>query len=122
MSLELLVTIAIGSLSGTGVFLILRTRTFDVILGLTLLSYAVNLFIFAMGKLTIGKAPLVDGRRPADLTAYADPLPQALALTAIVIAFAMTALLLVIAFRSRGETRSDHVDANEPDVPRQDDS
>lgn len=120
MSLELLVAIAIGTLCGTGVFLVLRKRTFDVILGLTLLSYSVNLFIFGMGKLTVGKAPLVDGHRAADFTAYADPLPQALALTAIVIAFAMTALLLVIAFRARGETGSDHVDAHEPELAKQD--
>jgi len=83
---------------------------FDIIVGLTLLSYAVNLFIFLTGRLRIGSPPIVDGRLAPTLAGYADPLPQALVLTAIVISFAMTALLLVIALRANAETASDHVD------------
>ena len=111
--MTLLVAIGIGVLAGTGVWLMLRARSFDVILGLTLLSYAVNLFIFAMGRLRVGAAPIIDPARAPTLVAYADPLPQALVLTAIVIGFAMTALLLVIALRARMETGSDHVDGVE---------
>jgi len=72
----------------------------------------VNLFIFAMGRLRVGAAPvLADGvTNPAD---YADPVPQALVLTAIVIGFATTALLLVVLLVSRGLTGSDHVDGRE---------
>jgi multicomponent K+:H+ antiporter subunit C len=91
----------------------LRARSFDVILGLTLLSYAVNLFIFSMGRLRVDAAPIIDAARAPTLMQYADPLPQALVLTAIVIGFAMTALLLVIALRARMETGTDQVDGVE---------
>ena len=114
MSVELLLAALIGVLAGAGIWLLLRARTFDLMLGLTLLSYAVNLFIFAMGRVRIDAAPIVDLRRAPTLADYADPLPQALVLTAIVISFAMTALILVIALRARAQTGSDHVDGSEP--------
>lgn len=106
MSLEALLATTIGLLTGCGTYLLLRARTFPVLLGLTLLSYAVNLFLFASGRLLVGSAPLIDER----LTRYPDPLPQALVLTAIVIGFGMTALLVVVALRAIGETGGDHVD------------
>lgn len=112
--MEALLAIFIGVVTASGVYLLLRARTFDVVLGLTLLSYAVNLFLFISGRVAINRPPIIDGLRPATLAQYADPLPQALALTAIVISFAMTALLLVIALRARAETGSDHVDGGEP--------
>ena len=110
--MELIVSLAIGILAGSGIWLLLRPRTFQVIIGLSLLSYAVNLFIFGMGRLRVGAPPVLD---PAagDISRYADPLPQALVLTAIVISFAMTALFLVVLLASRGLTRSDHVDGRE---------
>jgi multicomponent K+:H+ antiporter subunit C len=112
-SIELLLALLIGVLTAGGVWLLLRARSFDVILGLTLLSYAVNVFIFAMGRVRVGAPPIIGGKTPATLATMADPLPQALVLTAIVISFAMTALLLVIALRARAETGSDHVDGRE---------
>jgi multicomponent K+:H+ antiporter subunit C len=112
--MELMVAIFVGVLTGTGIYLMLRARTFDLVLGLTLLSYAVNLLIFVMGRLTVGRPPILDGSQAPSLANYADPLPQALVLTAIVISFAMTALLLVIALVARAETDSDHVDGEEP--------
>ncbi len=105
-----LVAIGLGLLTAGGVYLMLRARVFDVVMGLTLLSYAVNLFIFFMGRIKVGAAPIVDPALPASLASYADPLPQALVLTAIVISFAMTAVLLVIALRTRAESGSDQVD------------
>ena len=110
--MEAVVAIAIGVLGGSGIWLLLRPRTFQVIVGLSLLSYAVNLFIFGMGRLRMGAPPVLDPRNP-DISAYTDPLPQALVLTAIVISFAMTALFLVVLLASRGLTRSDHVDGRE---------
>ncbi|TWI03021.1 multicomponent K+:H+ antiporter subunit C [Luteimonas cucumeris] len=101
---------AIGVLTAAGVYLLLRARGFDVILGLTLLSYATNLLIFAGGRLTPGKPPVLRDGVAANLVNYTDPLPQALVLTAIVIAFAMTAVSIVLAIRSRGDNDSDHVD------------
>jgi multicomponent K+:H+ antiporter subunit C len=113
--MEIIIAIAIGVLGGSGVWLLLRPRTFQVIMGLALISYAVNLFIFATGRLSINQLPIIGGDRPLDLTHYADPLPQALVLTAIVIGFAMTALFLVVLLASRGLTGTDHVDGREVD-------
>ena len=103
--MELMYALLIGLLTSCGVFLMLRARTFPVVLGLTLLSYAVNLFLFAMGRIAEA-VPAVLGER----VDYADPLPQALVLTAIVIGFAMTAFALVLSLRAQGELDSDHVD------------
>ena len=115
--MEILMAIVIGILAGSGTWLVLRPRTFQVIIGLSLLSYAVNLFIFAMGSLAHDKEPIVQPGLLPNLDNYTDPLPQALVLTAIVIAFAMTAVSIVLAMRSRADNHSDHVDAHEPDVP-----
>ena len=108
--MELLVASGIGVVAACGVYLMLRGRTFPVVLGLTLLSYAVNFFIFAMGRLAVGVPPLVADGAPG----YADPLPQALVLTAIVIGFGTTGYLVELALRTRDETGSDHVDGQEP--------
>lgn len=110
--MELVLAIAIGILTGAGVWLLLRPRTFQVIVGLTLLSYAVNLFIFAVGGLR-KEAPPIVGDAVADASQYADPLPQALVLTAIVIGFATTALSLVVMLTSRGLAGNDHVDGED---------
>lgn len=108
--MEWLVASALGVMTASGIYLLLRGRSFPVVLGLTLLSYAVNLFIFVMGRLTVGAPPrIIDG-----VTHYADPLPQALVLTAIVIGFAMTAYVVALALRARYATGSDHVDGVEP--------
>lgn len=108
--MEALLALVIGVLGGAGVWLVLRPRTFQVIMGLTLLSYAVNLFIFSMGSLSIDKPPLVRPGVAPDLQNYTDPMPQSLALTAIVIGFATTALFLVVLLASRGLSGTDHVD------------
>lgn len=104
--MEWLVALVIGVMTASGVYLMLRARTFPLVLGLTLLSYAVNVFLFAMGRLQIGQAAIIS----TDTTAYSDPLPQALVLTAIVIAFGMTAFLIVLALKARSELGNDHVD------------
>ncbi|MDQ3265260.1 MAG: Na+/H+ antiporter subunit C [Myxococcota bacterium] len=111
--MEAVLALAIGVLTGAGVWLLLRPRTFQVVIGLTLLTYAVNLFIFSMGRLAINKEPILVEGIPPDLAHYTDPMPQALVLTAIVISFAMTALLLVVLLASRGLTGTDHVDGVE---------
>ena len=112
--MEAIVSIAIGVLTGAGVWLLLRPRTFQVIIGLTLLSYAVNLFIFSTGGLRTGAAPVLLSGRVGDLAQHTDPLPQALVLTAIVIGFATTALFLVVLLAARGFTGTDHVNGREP--------
>ena len=109
----MLLALVIGVLGGAGVWLVLRPRTFQVIMGLALLSYAVNLFIFSMGSLVIDKPPIVTPGSFPDLEHYTDPMPQALALTAIVIGFATTALFLVALLAARGWSGTDHVDGTE---------
>ncbi|MDP2170877.1 MAG: Na+/H+ antiporter subunit C [Rhodocyclaceae bacterium] len=106
--MEALLALVIGVLTGCGVYLVLRAHTFPVVLGLTLLSYAVNLFLFATGRLVIGQPPVI-----GTAAAYADPLPQALVLTAIVIGFAMTAFVIMLSLRARAELGNDHVDGRD---------
>lgn len=108
LNLELLVATGIGVLTAAAIYLMLRRRTFPVILGVTLLSYAVNLFLVSMGRLTIDQPPVVH----KGVESYADPLPQALVLTAIVIGFAMTAFVLVLALRAHRDLGTDHVDGD----------
>lgn len=106
--MEVLVASAVGILTAGGMYLVLRLRTFPAILGISLLTYAVNVFLFASGRLTVGSAPILrDG-----VEVYADPLPQALVLTAIVISFGMTAVVVMIALGSYLGSDDDHV--NDP--------
>lgn len=111
--MEIVMSAAIGVLGASGIWLLLRPRSFQVIVGLCLLSYAINLFIFSMGRLTPGIPPIMPKGGFIDPTTYADPVPQALVLTAIVISFATTALFLVVLIASRGLTGTDHVDGKE---------
>ena len=103
-----LLALVIGVLVGCGVYLLMRSRSFSVVLGLVLLSYATNLFLFASGRLATNQAPLIGDGAP-----FADPLPQALVQTAIVIGCAMTAFVAVLALRAQGELGTDHVDGAE---------
>jgi multicomponent K+:H+ antiporter subunit C len=112
--MEVLLALMIGVLAGCGVYLVLRQRTFPVVLGLTLLGYAVNLFLFSMGRVTLNAPAVI-----SDGAHYADPLPQALVLTAIVIGFATIAFMLVLALRALGELGNDHVDGRAVDSAQQ---
>jgi len=120
--MEALLAAFVGVLAATGVYLLLRARTFDLVLGLTLLSYAVNVMLFLMGRITVARPPIINPALAPTLANYADPLPQALVLTAIVISFGMTALLLVIALAARAASGTDHVDGDasrtDTDPPR----
>jgi len=110
--MALVVALTVGWLTACGVYLLLRARTFSVILGLTLLSHAANLTLFFSGGIPArGAPPLLGGGTGA----YADPLPQALVLTALVIGFAMTAFVLILALRNRRALKSDHVDGRRGD-------
>ena len=104
-SMEFLLATGIGWVVAVGLYLMLRGRTYTVVLGLSLLGYAVNVFIFAMGRLWSGAPPIL-----APGAVVADPLPQALVLTAIVIGFATTGFVIELALRSRHENDSDQVD------------
>lgn len=108
--MEFLVATALGVVTACGVYLLLRGRTFSVVLGLSLISYAVNIFIFVMGRLAVNMPPIVK----EGVTHYVDPIPQALVLTAIVIGFGMTGFLVELALRTRYDTGTDHVDGQGP--------
>lgn len=109
ISMEALLASGLGVVTATGVYLLLRGRTYPVVLGLTLIGYAVNVFIFVMGRLWNNAQPILMGDG-----IVADPLPQALVLTAIVIGFATTGFVIELALRSRHESGTDHVDGHEP--------
>ena len=115
ISLEFLLATGIGVVTASGIYLLLRGRTFPVVLGLSLLGYAVNVFIFSMGRVIQDAPPILINTARAT-----DPLPQALVLTAIVIGFATTAFVIQLALRSRYESGSDHVDAAIPEQSAQD--
>ena len=104
--MEILIASAIGALTAAGVYLILRKRSFAVVLGMTMITYAINVFLFASGRLVVNQPPILqDG-----VTAYTDPLPQALVLTAIVISFGMTAVTVMMALGAFLEGGDDHID------------
>lgn len=109
--MELVFALCVGVLSACGIYLCLRGSTFSVVIGLTLLSYAVNLFLFASGRLALNAAPILKQSEQ-----ISDPLPQALVLTAIVIGFAMTAFAVILAMRARADLGNDHVDGVPPDI------
>jgi multicomponent K+:H+ antiporter subunit C len=102
---EFLIASGVGALTAAGVYLIMRGQTYPVIIGLSFVTFAVNLFLFSMGRLVVDRPPIIDPLAPG----YSDPLPQALVLTAIVIAFGMTALIVVLALRGFLETGDDGV-------------
>lgn len=106
--MELTLALGVGILAACGVYLLLRARTFSVVLGLSLISYATNLFLFGVGRVTVGAPPIYDDT--AGAVAYADPIPQALVLTAIVIGFAMTAFAVVLALVARLRLGDDRID------------
>ncbi len=108
--MELLIASAIGVMTAAGIYLVLRLRTFPVILGISLLTYAVNIFLFTSGRLVVGAPPVLRD----DITTYTDPLPQALVLTAIVISFGMTAVVVMIGLGAFLGSDDDHVD-DQPD-------
>ena len=107
--MEVLVSSAIGVLTAAGIYMILRLRTFPVVVGMSLLSYAVNVFLFATGRLVVNQPPILrDG-----VTSYTDPIPQALVLTAIVISFGMTAVVVMLALGAFIEAGNDRIDLEE---------
>ncbi|WP_400082736.1 Na+/H+ antiporter subunit C [Yoonia sp. R78084] len=109
--MEFLIASAIGIMTAAGIYLVLRLRTFPVILGISLLTYAVNVFLFTSGRVIVGAPPVLRD----NVTTYTDPLPQALVLTAIVISFGMTAVVVMIGLGAFLGSDDDHVD-DQPDT------
>lgn len=103
--MELLIAILIGILFTAGTYMILSRRLLRIVFGTALLGNGSLLFLMTSGKLQRGESPILNKL----FSMYADPLPQAMILTAIVISFATTAFCLVLAYRTYQETGSDDV-------------
>ncbi len=109
--MEALVASAVGLMTASGIYLILRKRTFPVIVGLAMLTYAVNVFLFATGRLALNLPPVIS----PEAAGYTDPLPQALVLTAIVISFGMTAVVVMLALGAYLAGGDDRIDTDKPE-------
>jgi multicomponent Na+:H+ antiporter subunit C len=108
--MEALLALASGVLYAAGTYLMLRRRLAQLIIGLGLLSNGTNLLIFTAGGLTRARPPVVPQGQVALSAPYADPVPQALVLTAIVIGFGLTAFSLVLAHRVHEAVGTDDID------------
>ena len=108
--MEVLLAVTSGVLYAAGIYLILRRRLAQLIIGIGLLSNGTNLLIFTAGGLTRGRPPVVPDDAIALVPPYADPVPQALVLTAIVIGFGLLAFSLVLAHRVHATLGADDVD------------
>ena len=108
--MELLLALASGALYAAGIYLMLRRRLAQLIIGIGLLSNGTNLLIFTAGGLTRGRPPVIPDGADRLVPPYADPVPQALVLTAIVIGFGLLAFSLVLAHRVHDTVGTDDVD------------
>lgn len=108
--MEFLLALAAGVLYASGIYLMLRRRLAQLIIGLGLLSNGTNLLIFTAGGLTRARPPVLSVDETTLVPPYADPVPQALVLTAIVIGFGLLAFSLVLAHRVHATTGTDDVD------------
>ena len=105
-----LLAVVIGVLYAAGLYLVMRRSVVKLVLGLALLGHAANLLIFTVGRLSRAAAPIVPAGAERLVPPHADPVPQALVLTAIVIGFGVQAFALVLVKRAHRETGTDDLD------------
>lgn len=108
--MELLIALCIGVLYASGIFLILQRSLVRLILGLILLGNGANMLIFLLGRITKGRPPLIPADSPTIQDVYADPIPQALILTAIVISFGLQAFSIILVKRAYRVVKTDDLD------------
>jgi len=108
--MEIILPFVIGALYAAGVYMLLRRSLVKLLIGLGLLGNAVNLLIFTAAGLTRGRPPVLPPEAIALHPPFADPLPQALILTAIVIGFSVLAFALVLTYRAYRATGTDDLD------------
>ena len=106
-----LFAVTVGVLYAAGLYLVMRRSVVKLVLGLALLGHAANLLIFTVGRLSRDGAPIVAAGAERLVPPHADPVPQALVLTAIVIGFGVQAFVLVLVKRAHRETGTDDLDA-----------
>lgn len=109
--MEILLLLLVGVLYSAGIFLMLRRSMVKLLLGLILIGNGVNILIFLTGGLTRGKPPIIGESEVTFTDIYADPVPQALILTAIVISFALTAFAIILLKKVYETTGSDDLDS-----------
>lgn len=108
--MQVVLAFLIGGLYTVAIYLLLRQTVARVILGLALLTNATNLLIFTVGGLTRSEPPIVPNGRSQPTGLFADPVPQSLILTAIVIGFGVLAFMMVLAFRTNQIINVDNTD------------
>ena len=108
--MEILMALIIGGLFAGGVYMLLRRSIVKLVVGLILLGHAANLLIFLLGRLTPGGPPLIPEGALRPIEPFADPLPQALVLTAIVIGFGLQVFALVLVRRLYQSAKTDDLD------------
>ena len=108
--MDIVLAITVGGLYAAGIYMMLRRSVVKLLIGLGLLSHAANLLIFTAGGIVRGRVPVVPRGETSPLTVVADPLPQALILTAIVISFAVLAFTLVLIYRTYQTLGTDDLD------------
>jgi multicomponent Na+:H+ antiporter subunit C len=113
--MELVLALVAGSLYACGLYLMLRRRLAQLIIGLSLLANGSNVLIFAAAGVTRGQPPIVEDGAALATGSFADPVPQSLILTSIVIGFGVLAFALVLAHRVHASAGSDDIDAIRPD-------
>ena len=108
--MELLLAIVIGILYAAGIYMMLRRSLVKLIIGLILLGNGANMLIFLLGRITKGSPPIIPESSSVFVEAYADPIPQALILTAIVISFGLQAFAIVLMKRVYHVVGTDDLD------------
>ncbi len=109
--MEVVLAFVIGGLFAAGFYLMMRRSMVKLIIGLVLLGHATNLLIFTLGGIVRGQSPIVEAGATALTAPFADPVPQALVLTAIVIGFSFQAFALVLLRRTYQTVGTDDMDA-----------
>lgn len=118
--MEQITAIVCGALLASSFYLLMRRSLLRFVIGLIILSNAVNLVIFTMGRLTRARPPVIPEGAKVPAEPFANPLPQALILTAIVISFGLLAFTLVLVYRhfaARQTIEADDIHSSEPDLP-----
>lgn len=108
--MEIILAIITGVLYASGIYMILRRSMVKLILGIILLGNGVNLLIFLLGRITKGEPPIIDSAEKVLAGVYADPIPQALILTAIVISFGLQAFAIILVKRTYKVLKTDDLD------------
>lgn len=104
--MEIIISILAGILFSVAIYNLLQKQLLRIIIGTVLISHGAHLFILTMGKLKRGQPPVLK----EGIANYTDPLPQALILTSIVISFGITSVLLVLAYRTAKENKTDNME------------